>query len=179
MDKSWICPPRHKLSRWGLKTRSRFLRVLQGHHPKKKKGKEVTEVRKASIRVTILEKVGVAEAEENAGSGTSSTHPRGWTFNQMSLTLSRGFQGFTYGWGWILCEDLNPSFKGFRGDPRGFHNALKRSKKFINAFRKFVRSWGPFFVVRSENHIRKIVAFPDRINSKAIAEFECRICGPG
>ncbi len=35
----------------------------------RKKSKEVTEVLKASIRVTILENVGVAEAEENAGTG--------------------------------------------------------------------------------------------------------------
>jgi hypothetical protein len=42
--------------------------VLQGHHPKKK-SKEVTEVLKASIPVIILKNVGVAEAEENAGTG--------------------------------------------------------------------------------------------------------------
>jgi hypothetical protein len=41
---------------------------LQGHHPKKK-SKEVTEVLKASIPVTIPENVDAAEAEENAGTG--------------------------------------------------------------------------------------------------------------
>ncbi|CAM6049392.1 unnamed protein product [Sphagnum compactum] len=42
--------------------------VSKGHHPKKK-SKEVTEVLKASIPVTIPENVDAAEAEENAGTG--------------------------------------------------------------------------------------------------------------
>jgi hypothetical protein len=62
--------------------------VLQGHHPKKK-SKEVTEVLKASSPVIILKNVGVAEAEENAGTGPPPPIPEAQPSTKLVSPSSR------------------------------------------------------------------------------------------
>jgi hypothetical protein len=126
--------------------------VLQGHHPKKK-SKEVTEVLKASIPVTIPENVDAAEAEENAVTGPSPPIPEARPSTKLVSPSPRDSMASPAHEAQSSAKISTPASRVSKAVPKASTMSSKGLKNLLMLLGKLFAPWALFCPVISKSHV--------------------------